>query len=211
MASKLKHMDKKTKTIIGVIAAVVVLGGLYYGYNNWRTNQALKQLYGVDGLNKGLSSGVLENIAKEAAKEEAQQKADEAKEAAKTPEDKFNDTKATTLAGEISPVVASEIEPALKAVFGQSKTTSYGTGYMMSQTDSFGANFKVPRVVTADDLNKLAIELKNKGYNIISNSIESESGSITLMKGENSTMTIAYSDSGTNQEIQVLYWKLTTN
>lgn len=211
-------MDKKTKTIVIVVLAIVVIGGLYYGINRWRqqrlANQILKEAYGVDTgglLGKLIGGGGITNqIAQEIAKEEAQQKNEEAKEAAKTPEDKYDETKATTLIGEISPVVANEIEPAMKAVFGKAKITSYGTGYMSGQSGSFGADFKVPRVVTAEDLNKLSLEFKNKGYTAISSSMEAESGSITMMKGEQATLAFSYSDSGENQEVEVLYWSLAT-
>ncbi|MDD4333193.1 MAG: hypothetical protein PHT51_03715 [Patescibacteria group bacterium] len=215
-------MDKKTKTIVIVVLAVVVVGGLYFEFNRWRqqrlANQILKEMYGVNtGLLGGLTGGngiskeIAQELAKEAVKQEAQQKADEAKEAAKTPEDKYNETKETAVVGEVSPIVASEIEPAIKAVFGETKMTSYGTGYMVSQNGSFGANFSVPRVVTADDLNKLSLEFKNKGYAVVSSSAESGSGNVTMMKGEESTLTFSYSDNGETQEIEVLYWQLSAN
>lgn len=215
-------MDKKSITIVVIIVAVlVVAGGVYYGVNRWRQErlaaQILQEVYGVNtggGLLNKLTGGgtvanqVAQEMAKEAAKEEAQQKLDEAKEAAKTPEDKYNETKAVALVGAASPVVADEIEPAVKAVFGKTKIISYGTGYMMGQSGSFGVGFKVPRVVTAEDLNKLSLELQNKGYTVLTNAVESESGSVTLMKGEGSSMTFSFSENGENQEVEVLYWQL---
>lgn len=214
-------MDKKTKTIVIVVLVIVVIGGLYYGINRWRQQRLVNQiLSGAYGLNTGLlnkvtgggdiQTQVAKEIAKQAAKEEAQQKTDEAKEAAKTPEDKYNETKATILIGEMSPVVASEIEPAMKAVFGKTKITSYGSGYMTGASGTFGANFMIPRVVTAEDLNKLSLEFKSKGYTVVSSSVEAESGSVSLMKGEEATMSFSYSNNGENQEIEFLYWSLAT-
>lgn len=207
------------KTIIVVLVVIVVVGGLCLGVNRWRqqrvANQILKGIYGVDAglLNKitggsGISDQVAQEITKEIVKEELQQKNDEKREAAKTPEDKYNETKSTTVIGEISPIVIDEIEPAIKAVFGKTKITSYGTGFMSGQSGSFGANFKVPRVITAEDLNKLSLELKNNGYTVMSSSVESDSGNVTLMKGEESTMSFSYSGNGEDQEIEVLYWRL---
>jgi len=209
-------MDKKTITIIIIVVAVlVVVGGLYYGVNRWRqqqlANQILKQVYGVNstGILGGLIGGggtIQQQIANELAKDEAQQKADEVKEAAKTPQDKYNETKETAIAGAVSPVLTNEIEPAIKAIFGQAKITSYGTGYLSGQSGSFGANFKVPRVITAEDLNKLSSEFQNKGYTVIANSTESDSGEVTLAKGEESSLTISYS--GDDQVLEILYWQL---
>jgi hypothetical protein len=210
-------MDKKTKTIVIVVLAVVVVGGLYFGYNRWRQYQILKMMYGVNtGLVGGLTGGsvssqIAQELAKQAAKDEAQQKADEAKEAAKTPEDKYNETTETAVVGDVSPIVTKEIKPAIESIFGKTKMISYGTGYMAGQTGSFGANFSVPRVVTAEDLNKLSLEFKNKGYAVISSSVESGTGNVSMMKGEEATLTFSYSDNGESQEIEVLYWQLTAN
>jgi hypothetical protein len=210
-------MDKKTLIIAAVV--LIVAGGAYYGYNRWRqqrlVNQILQGAYGVDTSLWGKITGggnvnnqVAQEVAKQMIQGEALQKAEEAREAAKTPEEKFNATKATTVMGEISPIMSGEIEPALKAVFGKMKITAYGTGYLGGQSGSFGATVKVPRVVTAEDLNKLATAFKSKGYTVLSSAAESDSGNVTLMKGESISLTFTYSGGGEDQEVEVLYWNL---
>ncbi len=211
---------KNKKTIIIVVAAVVVIGLAYYGFNRWRqqqvANQILKSVYGINAggvlgnLGAGAGGNLADIYANELAKEAAKEKADAAKEAAKTPEDKYNETQSASIIGDVSPVMTSEITPAINAVFGKSKIISYGGGYMITQTGSFGATVKVPRVVTANDLNQLALEMKNKGYTVASSSVESESGEVSLMKGEGASLSFTYSDSGADQEVEVLYWSLGT-
>ena len=128
-------MDKKTKTIVIVVLAIVVLGGLYYGYNRWRQERLamefLKNMYGVTGgktpgdLTGKLSGNIAAEIAKQTAKDEAEQKKEEAREAAKTPLDKFNETKEVSLVGKTSSVVKDMVEPKLTAIFGKIKPTLF--------------------------------------------------------------------------------------
>lgn len=207
-------MDKKTKTIVIAVVVVVVLGGLFYGYNRWRqqrlANQILKEMYGANtGLFGGLTNGggkiqeqVAKEIAKQAAKDEVQQKAEEAKEAAKTPEDRFNETKSITLVGETSSLVKDIVEPRLTAVFGKIKPILFSGGYM-GQKDSFLVAFKIPRVPTSEDFNKLSEEFTNNGFSVAMNSISADSANL-MFDNSDATISISYENS-TDQEIGVLY------
>lgn len=210
-------MDKKTKNITIAVIAVVVIGGLYLGYNRWRqqrlANQILQGMYGVNtgmlggipGIG-GISNKVAQEIAKETAKEQIKQKEEEAKEAAKTPEDRFNETKEAAAIGKMLPAMESEIKPVMEDVFGNVKVTTYGTGYMGAK--SFMATFKVPRVVSSDDLSKLSSNFETKGYKTISSGAESEGGNLTVMKGETISLSFSYGNNGIDQTIEAMYMDL---
>lgn len=212
-------MDKKTKNITIAVIAVAVVGGLYFGYTRWRqqklANQILQGMYGVNtgmlggipGIG-GISNKVAQEIAKEAAKEEIKQKEEEAKEAAKTPEDKFNETKETAVIGKMLPAMNNEIKPAMEDVFGKVKITAYGTGYMGGLDKSFSATFKVPRVITANDLSQLSSNLDAKGYKTISSGAESEGGNLTVMKNDSISLTFSYGNNGEDQTIEAMYMDL---
>ena len=137
--------------------------------------------------------------------------ADEQREAAKTPEDKYDEAQATIVIGERVPILTSEIEPALKSVFGKAKITSYSSSSLTDQGIGFAAEFTVPRVVTAEDLNKLILLFKSKGYTPTINAVEAEAGMVTFAKGEDLSISFSYSEGGINQEMNVLYWSLGTN
>lgn len=213
-------MDKKTKNITIAVIAAVVIGGLYLGYNRWRqqrlASQVLQEMYGgntagllgkIPGIG-GISNQVAQEIAKEAAKEEVKQKEEEAKEAAKTPEDRFNETKEAAVIGKMLPAMDSEVRPATEDIFGKVKVTAYGTGYMGGLNKSFTATFKVPRVVTANDLSELSSTLETKGYKTISSGAESEGGNLTLMKGETISLTFSYGNNGEDQTVEAMYMDL---
>jgi hypothetical protein len=216
--------NKNTKTIIIVVVVLLIVGGVYYGYNRWRQQrvamQILQGMYGLDagktlgglvtGGGNAITGDVLKKIAEEEAKDELKRLDEEKKEAAKTPEDRFNETEETSVIGSVSSVLKSDIEPVLNSVFGKIKMTSYGTGYMLAQNGSFGANFKVPRVVTANDLSKISEEFEGKGFTVMSSSVESGSGELSLMKGETTSITVSFSDNGENQEIEILYWDMSS-
>jgi len=212
-------MDKKTKTIVIIVLAIAVIGGLCYGYNRWRqqrlANQILKEMYGVNtgllgGLTNNNSGKLQEQIAKELAKqaaiEEAKQKADEAKEAAKTPEDRFNETKSITLTGKASSLIKDNVEPRLTAIFGKIKPTLFNNGYT-GQENSFLIVFKIPRVPTSEDFNKLIEEFTNNGYTSAMNSVGADSANLMFDK-DTATVNISYENS-TEQEVGVLYMEKT--
>jgi hypothetical protein len=205
-------MDKKTRTIVIIVVAVVVLGGASFGYNRWRQQRLAKQIlanmYGINtGMMGGLTGGnIQERIAQEIIdqekKDEEQQKKDEAEEAAKTPEDRYNETAAVSLTGQIAALVKAQVEPQLTAVFGKIKPTLFSNAYM-GQENSFLITFKVPRVITSDDANKLVDEFTKAGYTSAMNSIGADSANL-LMDSAKATISISY-ENPADQEIGVLY------
>jgi len=208
-------MNKKTKTIAIVAIVVVVLGGLYYGYNRWRQErlaaQFLKTMYGLESgkigtLGSDLAGKIPANLAaelaKQAAEDEIKQKEEEAREAAKTPEDRFNETKAVTLTGESSLLAKDSIEPQLTAVFGKIKPTLFSNGYAGTEK-SFLATFKIPKIPTAEDFEKLTKEFTDSGYKVAMNSVSADGANILLEK-DNITISITYENSE-DQEIGVIY------
>lgn len=184
-------MDKKTKTIVIVVVAIVVIGGLYYGYNRWRQQQLAKQILGIYGVNTGLLGGITggggniqdqiaKEMVKEAAKDAAQQKADEAKEAAKTPEDKYNETEEMATYDANSKAVAGEAKDILEKVFGKAKLTSisvnaYGSenigGYSVME-------FKIARLAAGEDLGALNKAFTDKGLQIMQSGIQNKSAGV---------------------------------
>lgn len=206
-------MDKKTKIIVFAVIGVAVLGAASYGFNQWRRQRLAAQI--LNAAYSGNVAGLLNNrevaqeIAQQIANQEAEEKSEEAREAAKTPEDRYNETQETAIIGSISPIVGATIKPAMEAVFGKVKLTSYGTGYMVLQNGSFGATFKTPRVVTAQDLSALTEKLEKDGYSVMNSEVQSDSGSVTLAKGQSIMLTVAYSDGGEDQEVEVTYLDMT--
>ncbi len=208
-------MDKKTKIIVFSALAILVVGAAFYGFNRWRqqrlANQILKNVYGLNSGMGGLVGGIPEQIAQqmanEAAKEEMKQEEEEAREAAKTPEDRFNETKETPTMGAVSPFLNGDLRPGMEAVFGKVKMTSYGSG-MYGGPKGFVASFKVPRIVTAEDLGKLADEFENKGFVVGSTSVESDSGNLMMTKDDELTVSFSFSGNGEDQEVEVLYMDL---
>lgn len=210
-------MDKKTKTIVVVVLAVVVVGGAFYGFRRWQqqrlVNQYLKGIYGTDaggllgkltGGSGGISSQVAQEIAKEMAKEEARQKVDEVKETAKTPADRYNETQEAIAIGTVVPILNSEIKPVIEKVFGKAKMVMYSGGYAGTE-NSFLTSFKVPRIITAQDLGSLAQEFTGKGYKVVSNTADANSGTV-MMEKEGVYLSFSYEGSE-SQELGLMYVK----
>jgi hypothetical protein len=183
-------MDKKTKTIVIVVIAVVVLGGLFYGYNRWRqqqlANQILKSIYGVNtGLLGGLSNEqIAKEVAKQAAQDEAQQKADEAKEAAKTPQDKYDATEEMPTYDANSQAVAAEAKDIVEKTFGKAKLTTITTG-VYGGTGTGILEFELARLTAGEDLGTLNKVLTDKGLPIIQSGISDKTASV--MAGNDTT------------------------
>ncbi|MDD5252025.1 MAG: hypothetical protein PHT12_05330 [Patescibacteria group bacterium] len=212
-------MSKKNLTILIVVVAVVAAGGLLYGYNRWRQEQraaqVFKELYGINpeggvgGLLGKLTGGgnisdeIAKEMAKEAAKDEARQKAEEAAEAAKTPEDRYNETKEAAIIGAAYPALDSEVKPKVESVFGKAKVTGYSGGYAGSQ--GFMVMFKVPRLVSNDDMAKLAQKFIDEGFQLVINTADAEGGVVALEKENVASVQIMYGSGIGEQEISITF------
>jgi len=186
-------MDKKTKTIVVVVLAVVVVSGLYYGVNRWRqqrlANQILKGVYGVDAgiLGKLAGNGnIKEQIAKEIVQEEAQQKLDKAKEAAKTPEDRYNEAEEAATYDANSKIAANKAKAILEKVFGKAKLTAISSNMYGSEDAIYSAmEFKIARLITGEDLGALNKALTDKGMPITYSGLDNKTAMITAGSNEN--------------------------
>lgn len=128
--------------------------------------------------------------------------ADGESEAAKNPQNEFNKTESVNLIGSTAALVKKEVEPQLNAVFGKIKPTLFSGNYL-GQTGSFLVTFKVPKVITSDDFNKLVEEFVNSGYTSAMTSIAADSGNTLLEKGD-VVISVSY-ENPEEQEIGVLY------
>lgn len=195
-------MDKKTKTIVIVVLAIIVIGGVSMGINRWRqqrlANQILKSVYGVDTgggiLDKVLGGGsVADQMAKEVAKEEEQQKKDEAEEAAKTPKDRYNETEEMATYDTNSTAAAKEGKNIVEEVFGDAKLiTIYSNSYGSETTVSSAMEYEISRLVTGEDLGKIVRVLEGKGLPIVQSGIEDKTAMVIAGDYETSLYSIGF-------------------
>lgn len=184
-------MDQKTKTIVVVVLAVLVVGGGFYGFNRWRqqrlANQILGQMYGLNtGMMGGFTGGgkiseeYAKELAKEFAKDEIQQKNDEAKEAAKTPEDRYNDATEMGTYDANSKAVVSEAREFVEKVFGKAKATSVSSGLYGTEFVGSGVvEFTIARLTTGEDLAGLTKALTDKNIPVVYSGIDNKSAGVT--------------------------------
>ncbi|MFA6547514.1 MAG: hypothetical protein WCT11_01045 [Candidatus Magasanikbacteria bacterium] len=198
-------MDKKTKTIVVVVLAVVVVGGLYFGINRWRqqrlANQILKEVYGVNaGLfgqltGGGVNSGMTNQIAQEMAKEAMKQQVNEAKEASKTPEDKYNDAEEMQTYDANSKAVAMVAKEIVEKAFGKAKLTSISTGMYGLTAGSGILEFKTARLTAGEDLSALSKVLADKGLPILQSGIDNKTAMV-VAGSDSSVFTITFEIGG---------------
>ena len=204
------------KTIIIILAIIVVIGGVY-GVNRWRqqrlTNQILKDIYGVNtggflgNITNSGGSTISTKIAQELAKEAAKEKAEEAKEAAKTPEDKYKETKEMSTYDTNSKAIADDAKNIVEKVFGKAKLTSISTnvysGYM---TGSGAAEFKIARLATGNDLGVLSKLLTDKGLPTLQSGISNTTAEITA--GNYESVIYSFTFEIGEQDVDVAIMKL---
>jgi len=207
-------MNKQTKTIVIVVVAILVVGGVYYGVNRWRqqrlVNQYLKGLYGADaGLLSKVTGGVMgggvaNQIAQELAKEEAQQKKDEANEAAKTPEDKYNEAEEMKTYDANSKAVADEAKSIMEKAFGKAKLTSISTGLYMGGANGSGImEFKIARLTTGDDLAAVNKALADKGLPVVQSGVDNKTAGV--MAGTNeAAYTVSFEIGGQDVAVSII-------
>lgn len=183
-------MDKKTKTIVVVVLAVVVVGGVYFGINRWRQQRLASQiLKGVYGINTGILGGLTGsgNIQEQIAKEAAQQKVDEAKEAAKTPEDKYNEAEEAATYDVNSKAAVNAAKDILEKVFGKTKLTAVSTNnYGSENAVTSIMEFEIARLITGEDLSALNKALADKGLPISYSGVDNKTAMIAAGTAENS-------------------------
>jgi len=205
-------MDKRTMTI-AVVVGVVVLIGAAYSYNQWRqrrmVSQVVNAIYGGQLAGNVLTGGnipanVAEEIAKQAMADEAAEKAEEAREAAKSPEDKYNETEEMISIGTVYPAATDVIKPAVERAFGKAKMTGYSSGYG-GLAGGFVAIFKVPRVVTSQDMSALASAFTDNGYTVFMQNAAAEEAMVMLQKEGVAMISIGFTEGGENQEVTVSY------
>ncbi|MFH0815047.1 MAG: hypothetical protein V1902_03180 [Candidatus Falkowbacteria bacterium] len=201
-------MDKKTKTIVIAVLAVVVIGGLYFGINRWReqrlANQILQEVYGVNtGLfgkitgNSGISNLTAQEIAKQIANETLQQKNEEAQEAAKTPEGKYKATEEMAAYDANSKAAVNEVQPIIEKVFGKSKLTSVYTNAYASETLSYSMlEFTISRLATGADLGALNKVLTDKGLPILQSSIADKTAMVSAGNNETTMLSFGFEIDG---------------
>jgi hypothetical protein len=202
-------MDKKTLTIVIAVGAIIIVGGLYYGYRRWQQQRLVAQVFsGLYGAGAGqlVNGKVTEQLAKEYAKQvvadEAKQKADDAREAAKTPEDKYNEIKETVTIGTVYPAANALIKPKIEKVFGKAKMTGYSSGYG-GISGGFLAMYTVPRVVSSEDMNALSKAYADDGFTVVTETANSDGGSIALQKAGVASINLSFE--GQSQEVSVMY------
>ncbi|MFA5061867.1 MAG: hypothetical protein WC526_01855 [Patescibacteria group bacterium] len=177
-------MNKKTLiVVVVVVGALVVLGGIFYGYNRWRQQRIANQILSLYGGNTGLlgklTGGDANQIAQEMARQQAIEEANTAaQEAAKTPEDKYNATQEMQAYDDNSRTVSGAAKAIVEQVFGKAKLTSYTTGYFASTPGSGAAIFETIRPATAADVGAFNKILTDKGLQIISSGTDNQDASI---------------------------------
>jgi len=187
---------KIDKKIIIIISAVLIIIVGLYCFNKWHEQNVLRQvvkdMYGIDIKDKDLE-----------ALNKFGQNNNEQPEVNKTPEEKYNETKEASLAGKISPAFTDELKPEVIKVFGKAKTMAYGKGYY-GYEGSFMTSFKVPKVITSQDLAKLEEDYSKIGYETQMNEVSANAGSLTMSKNEADTIMFSYDGEG-SQDLIVWY------
>jgi len=201
-------MDKKTKTIVIVVLAIVVIGGLYFGINRWRqqrlATQILQEVYGVNaGLfgkitgASGLSNQAAQEIAKQMANVALQQKNEDAQEATKTPEGKYKATEEMTAYDVNSKAAVSEVKPIIEKVFGKTKLTSIYTTSYDSETLSYSMlEFTISRLANGADLGALNKVLTDKGLPILQSSIADKTAMVSAGNNETAMYSFGFEIDG---------------
>ncbi|MDP1759968.1 MAG: hypothetical protein Q8L01_00655 [Candidatus Woesebacteria bacterium] len=212
-------MDKKTKTIVIVVLAVVVVGGVAFGVNRWRqqqvANQILKEVYGVNtglfgGLAGGLTGGgkvsdqVANEIAKQIAADEAKQKADEAHEAAKTPADKYNEVKEMATYDAASAALVGEIKGIMEKVFSKAKLTSFSSFSYGEDVSNNVMEFEIPRLATGADLGALTKALTDGGLAVIQSGISDKTAMIIAGSDQAGTYSFSFAVDGQTVDVGVM-------
>lgn len=201
-------MDKKTKTIVIVLIALVVVGGLYVGVNRWRqqrlANQIFSEMYGVNaGLLGKLTGGgnvqaqVAKEIAKQIANEALQQKNEDAQNAAKTPEGKYKAIEEMTAYDAYSKIAATEARSIIEKVFGKTKLTSVYTSAYDSETLHYSIlEFTISRLATGEDLGALNKVLTDKGLPILQSSISDKTAMVVAGNNETTMYSFGFEIDG---------------
>lgn len=203
-------MDKKTKTIV-IIVAVVVVGGLVMGINRWQQQRAVRQYFktaqGIETglLNKITGGGITKEIAKEIAKEESNKVEEGNAEEAKTPADIYNATEEMTAYDADSKALVTSVRSIVEKVFGKAKLTTVATNiYGVEMTGSGFMEFEIARLATGADLAVLNKELTGRGLPIMQSGISDKTAMVVAGNDETSVYTFGFEVGGQKVGISVL-------
>lgn len=171
------------KILIIIIAVILVIGGLYYGINNWRKGRSAQQISDKDVTQSGSETGTNG-------------------EAVETPENLYKETEAVSLSSNTSPFFTENIKPEIEKIFGESKVTAYGK--YSDYRGSFAAELKVSRVIKPEDLTKLEEVYLKQGFETTENSVSADSGTLTMEKSDETEIEFSYYTFD-NQNVRVQY------
>lgn len=177
------------KTLIIVVIALLVVGGLYFVANGWLKGRSIPQAFmdTIKGVPQpGLGTGIVTGGG----------------EVVKTPNNLFKETEEVVLSSKTLPFFTENVKPEVKNVFGEAKVTAYGK-YSYYE-GSFTAELTVPRVITPEDLTKLEEFYAKEGFETTENSVSVGSGTLGMSKNDGTEIEFSYYDFD-NQNIRVRY------
>lgn len=200
-------MNKKTKIIIIVALAVVVVGGVYYAYNNWRKQKLLRDYLTQLGVPesqlgdaaKQMSTKDLADIYQGMAGDEYEE------EKPKTPKQLYEESTAVEVFDDNSKSIVNETKSFIEQVFGKAKLTSISGGYMGVKGSGIAA-YRLSRKIQSDDVTFLNKALTDRGFTIFSSSIDGKDAMIMAMKGEAEQITVSFTID--EQDIGIFFLKV---
>lgn len=173
------------KTIITLVVALILIGGLYYYGNNWLAGRSITQA--VSEIFKGKTepgTGIVTGGEGDV----------------KNPEALFNETEEVVLSSKTLPMFTENVKPELEKVFGKVKVTSYGK--YSDYEGSFKAVVTVPKIIAPQDLTKIEEFYAQDGYETSTNEVSSNSGTLEMEK-EGTSLEFSYF--GDDQNISIWY------
>ena len=200
-------MNKKTKTIIIVVLAVVVVGGVYHAFNNWRKQRLVQNYLEQLGVPESQFGDVVKQMSvKDLADIYQGMAGDEyEEEKPKTPKQLFEEATAVRVYDDNSRSIVNETRSFIEQAFGKAKLTSISSGYMGVKGSGIVA-YRVSRKIQGDDIALLNKALTDSGFTIFSSSVDGEDAMIMAMKGEAEQITVSFTID--EQDIGIIFIKV---